>query len=298
VPTTWEPPAFLAGQIRGSANVTLGNTVLVGHLGGASGDVFKHLELLQPGDTVVAVSRGLEYTFVVSDKQVRSADDSRPTTPSDTPRLTLMTCTGTWDPLTRNYSERLWITAEPWELASRTIAANAARPLTPVPTPDAAAAASVGAAGEAVGLGAARATLDASLGPPLGETPDKLVVYRKGATEFHVAFTPYPPRAERITLLPVVREVGLSIPTAVQQAHAQFPTDAAPRSQGPDGPPGLIVERFVSTVLANALSDSSRDGEPGDFVAVYARDPSGQVTRVVIAAGDDPDAAMRSIGGG
>jgi len=73
VPTDWEPPAFVAGQLRASANVGQGNTVLVGHLTGAAGAVFNHLDELAPGDTIVAVSRGLEYTFVVSDKQTLPA---------------------------------------------------------------------------------------------------------------------------------------------------------------------------------------------------------------------------------
>jgi len=113
VPTDWEPPAFVAGQLRASANVGQGNSVLVGHLTGAAGAVFNHLDELSPGDTIVAVSRGLEYTFVVSDKQTLPADESGPAAPDTRPRLTLMTCTGTWDPLARNYSDRLWVTAEP-----------------------------------------------------------------------------------------------------------------------------------------------------------------------------------------
>jgi LPXTG-site transpeptidase (sortase) family protein len=113
VPTDWDPPPFLAGQLRDSAAVTLGNTVLVGHLTGGVGSVFAHLDQLEPGDQIVAISRGVEYQFDVTRTLVSAADDSTPTDPSDTPRLTLMTCTGTWDPLTRSYSDRLWIVAEP-----------------------------------------------------------------------------------------------------------------------------------------------------------------------------------------
>jgi hypothetical protein len=36
VPTSWEPPPFVAGQLKSSANITEGNTVLVGHLTGAA----------------------------------------------------------------------------------------------------------------------------------------------------------------------------------------------------------------------------------------------------------------------
>ena len=288
VPTTWEPPAFVAGQIRGTANVMSGNSVLIGHLGGAAGDVFKNLERLQTGDSVVAVSRGIEYTFIVSDKQVRGADDSRPAAPYATPRLTLMTCSGDWDPLTRNYSERLWITAEPWDLAAQTIVANAARPPTPVPVESPAAPAQT--SGTVVGLGAERAAVERLLGAPLGETPGKLVVYRAGSIEYHVRYTADPPRAELIGLDPLGGASDLSIPTVVEQVHAQLPTDASPRARGPEGNASQVVERLASAALANALGRPTDDGR--NFIAVYARDAQGKVTRAVVAAADDADQAL------
>src|SRR5262249_54621408 len=158
-----------------SANVMQGNTVLVGHLTGAAGAVFNKLDSLEPGDRIVAVSRGLDYSFVVSDKQVLPFDDSGPTQTDSRPRLTLMTCTGTWDPLTRTYSDRLWITAEPPPEAQATITANAAAaaraatatamPTGPLTTADL----------SVTGVGAARSLLDRRWGPPVGETPNKLV---------------------------------------------------------------------------------------------------------------------------
>jgi LPXTG-site transpeptidase (sortase) family protein len=304
VPTAWEPPAFVAGQIRDSAKITLGNTVLVGHLGGAAGDVFKNLDDVQLGDTVVAVSRGLEYTFVVSQKEVRPGDDSGPTLPTSTPRMTLMTCTGTWDPVTRQYSDRLWVTAEPWDLAAKTIKFNASRPPTPVPapTPDGSPTPDPALAPLAVGLGAERAQLDEALGPPLGETPGKLVVYRQGSIEYHVRFTPDPARAELISFATVASGGALPIPTAVEDAHAEFPTDAEMRTQAPDGPPNLVVERYASPALAQALGGGSGadagdaqvdpTSAAGNFIAAYARDATGGVKRVVMASGDDPDQAL------
>ena len=62
----WEPPPFTVGQIKDTANISQGNTVLVGHLTGAAGNVFGHLDQLKPGDEITATSRGLPYTFVVS----------------------------------------------------------------------------------------------------------------------------------------------------------------------------------------------------------------------------------------
>ncbi|MCC6177153.1 MAG: sortase [Chloroflexi bacterium] len=127
VQTAWEPPRFAIGQILGTAAVSLGNTVLVGHLRGPDGDVFAHLDRLRPGDEVVATSRGLPYRFVVSEVTVRPYDDLSATLPTETPRLSLMTCTGVWNPLRQDYSHRLWAIAEPPELAAQTIAMNAAR---------------------------------------------------------------------------------------------------------------------------------------------------------------------------
>jgi sortase (surface protein transpeptidase) len=125
VPVLWEPPPFVIGQLQGTSAVSEGNSVLVGHLRGPAGDVFARLDRLRPGDEVVATSRGLEYRFVVSEVAVRPYDDVQPTQPTTTPRLTMMTCTGTWSIARQDYSHRLWVVAEPPEIAQQTIAANA-----------------------------------------------------------------------------------------------------------------------------------------------------------------------------
>ena len=114
VQVEWEPPLFVVGQVSTSAWVTKGNSVLVGHVRGAAGyNVFIHLDQLEPGDEIVANSRGTPYTFVVTDKQQLPEDDLSPTEPTRAARLTLMTCAGDWNPLTQDYSDRLWVTAEP-----------------------------------------------------------------------------------------------------------------------------------------------------------------------------------------
>jgi hypothetical protein len=114
VPVDWEPPLFVVGQLRTSAWVTRGNSVLVGHVRGAAGyNVFDHLDELEPGDRIIASSRGQTYNFTVSLKQVLPEADVSPTRPSFTPRLTLMTCTGDWDPLAQDYPDRLWVYADP-----------------------------------------------------------------------------------------------------------------------------------------------------------------------------------------
>jgi LPXTG-site transpeptidase (sortase) family protein len=114
VQVDWEPPLFVVGQLRDSAYVSRGNSVLVGHVHGAAGyNVFSNLDRLAVGDEVVANSRGTDYRFIVTETEVLPADDASPTLPTDTPRLTLMTCTGDFNPLTGEYADRLWVIAEP-----------------------------------------------------------------------------------------------------------------------------------------------------------------------------------------
>jgi LPXTG-site transpeptidase (sortase) family protein len=114
VPVDWEPPLFVIGQVRDSAYVTQGNSVLLGHVRGAAGyNVFDHLDQLEVGDAVIANSRGAAYNFVVTETEVLPEDDTSPTDASLSARLTLMTCAGTWNPLTQDYSDRLWVIASP-----------------------------------------------------------------------------------------------------------------------------------------------------------------------------------------
>ena len=127
VPVDWEPPLFVVGQLRTSANVTLGNSVLVGHVRGAAGyNVFDHLDQLKVGDQVNASSRGATYNFVVTETQELPEADTSPTEATSTPRLTLMTCAGQWNPVAQDYSDRLWVIAQPPDAAQPD--ADAAQP--------------------------------------------------------------------------------------------------------------------------------------------------------------------------
>ena len=119
VPVEWEPPLFVVGQLRTSAFVTQGNSVLVGHVRGAAGyNVFDHLDQLDIGDAIIATSRGAAYNFVVTEKQQLPEDDTSPADTRTRARLTLMTCAGDWNPITRDYSDRLWVVAEPENAAT------------------------------------------------------------------------------------------------------------------------------------------------------------------------------------
>jgi sortase A len=105
--TAWYSPGFKPGM-NGSA-------VIDGHLDLVTGApaVFWNLKLLNIGDTITVMeNNGKKYTFAVSQivrypynnfpiKQVFSA--------SNVPMLNLITCNGTWDQNSRNYSDRLVI---------------------------------------------------------------------------------------------------------------------------------------------------------------------------------------------
>jgi LPXTG-site transpeptidase (sortase) family protein len=127
VDTAWEPPPFVAGQIGTTAALGEGNAVLVGHRGGLAGDVFKRLAGARRGDEIVAASHGVERRYTVSEIRILPNHDSTPLGPTETPRLTLMTCIGGWNPLTGDYSHRLWVIAEPPDLARETLASTVAR---------------------------------------------------------------------------------------------------------------------------------------------------------------------------
>lgn len=333
VQTPWEPPPFVVGQISGTANVSQGNTVLIGHLRGAAGNVFKDLDRARRGDEVIAVSRGLEYRFVVSAIRTLPKSDIAAMSPSEAPRLTLMTCAGSWDPITRDYSDRLWVVAEPPEQAQATIAveeerervereaaatataeaeATAAAIPTATPEPGPTESPAATAAPEAAvttatptappaqpslegGLGNTRSDLDAALGPPLGETPDKLVAYRKGDVEVRVAFTPDPPRA---ALLQLVLPPGapLALDTAIRESRRFLPQDSEPGA-APEGNERLVVERFASPTLAGVLAGYGAAIQPegGRFLVVYIKERDGRIGQVLVSSGTDLDALLKRV---
>jgi len=298
VQTAWEPPPFTIGQIKGSASISLGNTVLIGHLTGTAGNVFAHLDQLKPGDEVTAVSRGLPYRFVISQTFDAANTDAAPMDATDDARLTLMTCAGTWNPFTRDYSERLWVIAEPPDQAAVTIAnasatataeATAAVAATatavvaqPTATPTLAPTPYAGEPSLAGGIGNTRVNLEKAFGAATGETAGKLVVFHQPAGDYHVHFTPDPPRA---ALVARMFATGMSFDAAVRESRKLLPTDARPRADAPEGNSRFIVERFSSPSLAQALGSD-------EFLVIYTRDPRGTVTSIVLGLGDDFDALI------
>jgi hypothetical protein len=125
------------------------------------------------------------------------------------------------------------------------------------------------------GAGNTRSDLDAAYGTPAGETPERLVVYRKNNFEYHVRFVPDP--QGRAALL-----VAIPQPNSPPQLEAndQF-----------------VVERYTSQSLAQALPPdafTSNKGQPGQFLVVYVRDAQQQnrITRFIIGPGNDPQALI------
>jgi LPXTG-site transpeptidase (sortase) family protein len=303
VPVDWEPPLFVVGQLRASAFVTQGNSVLVGHLRGAAGyNVFDHLDQLAPGDKVIASSRGETYDFVVSQMQVLPEDDTSLTASSSAPRLTLMTCAGTWNPLTRDYSDRLWVIAEPVDAAAGQDTAADTRP-TPAANPASAAARPTQISPRG-GLGNTDADLAAAFGRPVGESATGLAVYHAGAASNNLehraqlADVPGEP-ARRAVLVADVPPLSapLTFDAAVALSRTLLPNDVQPRAHGPEGNPRYIVERFTSPALAATLPAQWLDpkaqlGQPGDLLVVYGRRPDGRIAFVEVGLGDDAEALL------
>jgi len=105
VDTAWYKPGYKPGM-KGSA-------VIDGHLDRVTGApaVFWNLKELTPGDRIsVAEDNGKTYTFTVTQIS-RYPDANFPIkevfAASDVPMLNLITCNGTWDKNTKNYSDRL-----------------------------------------------------------------------------------------------------------------------------------------------------------------------------------------------
>jgi hypothetical protein len=314
VRTAWEPPPFVVGELEDSAPITLGNTVLVGHLTGAAGAIFGHLDQLEPGDDIVAVSRGLEYPMIVTQTFLLPADDSGPTDPDGPPRLTLMTCAGDWDPASRGYTERLWVVAEPAAeaLASLTPTADAEAEPTHTPTPapkptlgptlspagtrtpagasSAQGAASVagpgsvagaGSATDAASLGATRAEVESALGAPVAESHPGLFSYDRGQLEYRVRFDAPGGHAQTISMAALSGQ-PMPLLEAVQAARRLYPADAHARAAAPESVGDAIVERLSSALLARRLGSPA----PTDFVAAYARTTNGSIARVTLTLGN------------
>ena len=174
--------------------------------------------------------------------------------------------------------------------ASPTPAPTAQLSASPSPTPFS------GQVSPAGGLGNTRQDLDAAVGPPTGETPGHLVVYRKNNVEEHVQFSPDPPRAMLIAETP---PTPVALDAAQSESRRFFPSDAQPRAAAPEGNAQFVVERFASPKLGQALPANlfqQRNGQPGDFLVVYLKNPQGAISRIVVGIGNDINALIQRSG--
>jgi hypothetical protein len=177
--------------------------------------------------------------------------------------------------------------------AGPTPAAKPSPPAAPSPTPFAGQVANPGGAGNT------RADFDTAYGPPAGETPEHLVVYRKANAEYHVGFVPDPQgRAALVVEVPAPGQQLWSLDQATAEARKLLPRDAQPPNPPQEGNDQFVVERYTSQSLAQALPPqvfTANNGQPGQFMVVYVRDPQqqGRITRIIVGPGNDPQALIQ-----
>lgn len=111
---TWEVPAFKVGHAEGTAGAgQLGNAVMLGHVTSVhSGNVFQELERVHDADLVRVFSDADEFDYRVVSTAHVSRTDSSVLDPTQTPSVSLITCTGVWLPTIWDYTERLVVRAE------------------------------------------------------------------------------------------------------------------------------------------------------------------------------------------
>jgi LPXTG-site transpeptidase (sortase) family protein len=92
-----------------------GNAVMNGHVNWWTGDaVFTHLTQIKAGDEVRVIrADGVVVTFTVTAKRTVDAKARVASlfAPASAATLTLITCSGTWNPLTQSDTERLLVSA-------------------------------------------------------------------------------------------------------------------------------------------------------------------------------------------
>lgn len=109
---TWDVPKFVAGYLDGTSRPSQegGNVVLSGHIQSlTSGNVFARIGELEWGDRIFLETTARQFEYEVTEKRIVKPDAVEVTFPSVEPKVTLITCTGDWDPIKRDYTQRLII---------------------------------------------------------------------------------------------------------------------------------------------------------------------------------------------
>ena len=112
--STWQVPAFKAGHAQGTAGAgEVGNAVLLGHVTSRqSGNVFQRLDAVRVDDAVKVFSGSVVFDYRVVEVKSVPRTDVAVLDPTETPTISLITCTGAWNPLIWDYMERLVVRAE------------------------------------------------------------------------------------------------------------------------------------------------------------------------------------------
>ncbi|MFH1909274.1 MAG: class D sortase [Chloroflexota bacterium] len=88
----WDQLKKGVGQYIGSANPgQTGNIVLSGH-NDVYGEVFKRLDELEPGNTIIIFTINRQYVYVISDSQIVEPTQVEVMAPTSDPTLTLISC--------------------------------------------------------------------------------------------------------------------------------------------------------------------------------------------------------------
>jgi LPXTG-site transpeptidase (sortase) family protein len=128
---TWEVPAFRAGHAEATAGAGgIGNAVLLGHVAShGAGNVFQGLDRARIGDDVRILSGSDELEYRVVDIRAVPRTDVSFLRPTSAAGLVLVTCTGTWLPLLRDYTQRLVVRAVLTGPAEAAVAGAGSSPL-------------------------------------------------------------------------------------------------------------------------------------------------------------------------
>jgi sortase A len=116
-------PAWDVGHHEDSPNPgEPGNAVMNGHLETINaGHIFARLKDLKAGDAVYSYTSTQRLTWAVRESLTVPNTDREFLGPTSDRRLTLYTCTGTFNPITRDYSHRLVVVAALAETTARTV---------------------------------------------------------------------------------------------------------------------------------------------------------------------------------
>ena len=111
----FEVPKFYVGHYAATARPgASGNGVYSGHVESlSSGNVFANLPAIKVGAEVLLYTEEGLWRYRVTETLKVRYDDLSVMEPTFDPRITLITCIGTWDPGMRQYTHRFIAIAEP-----------------------------------------------------------------------------------------------------------------------------------------------------------------------------------------